>query len=230
MVWFEKRGILRRQIIASEKLTEYLPRLRLARRVKGAALASVVPRLTLPVYRTLCPQTPTLLVTASTRTPLQFRYDRSCLGTDRVCVGVGAYCRFRRPLIVVDFGTAITLNAIDKNGLFLGGPILPGVEMMLASLAQHTGRLPRVNFAARKSALTRTTVSAIQAGVFNLLTGGLKHIINQMSREIGSKFLVVATGGLAQRFKRHLRFLKVVDQDLGNKGLAEIFYLNRRSE
>ncbi|MGQ9707626.1 MAG: type III pantothenate kinase [bacterium] len=220
--------ICKRRIVSSDNLIEYLLRLRLTSEVTEAAMACVVPRLTLPVYRTLSRQIPTYLVTSKTRTPLRFRYDRSLLGTDRVCVAVGGYCRFRRPLIVIDFGTAITVNAIDKNGLFLGGPILPGLEMMLSSLANGTGRLPRINFAIRKTVITRTTTSAIRAGVFNLLAGGLKHIITRISVETRSSFLVIATGGFAPRFKHHLEFLKVVDEDLGSKGLAEILYLNRR--
>jgi len=226
-VWFQARRICRKRIIPSVRVIEYLPQLKLNRQTKGASLASVVPKLTLPVYRHLCQETPTLLVTAATKTPLRFHYDRHALGTDRVCAGVAGFTIYRRNLIIIDFGTAITINVVTKNGDFLGGPILPGVEMMLSALAQNTSRLAKVPFAIKRRVLSSTTKSAIQAGVFNLLIGGLEHIIKSVCLETRDNYFVIATGGFAQRFKCHLSSVQAIDEDLASKGLAEIFYLNK---
>ncbi|MEO0005508.1 MAG: type III pantothenate kinase [candidate division WOR-3 bacterium] len=226
-VWFDNQGIVRRMIVPTTKVIESLERLRLTKDTRGAAVASVVPKLTLPVYRRLCQETPTLLVGATTKTPLRFHYDRRALGADRVCVAVGAYTLYKKNLIIIDFGTAITFNIVKRNGDFLGGPILPGAEMLLSCLAEKTARLPRVGFLASNKVICRTTKPAIQTGVFNLLRSGLNDIIKRICIETGESYFVVATGGLAQRFGCHLRSIKVVDEDLGSKGLREIFYLNK---
>lgn len=226
-VWFDNSRIVRRRIVPSGNVIEFLMRVKLTEDVRGAALASVVPTLTLPVYRRLGKAMPTLLVGAATKTPLKFHYDRQALGVDRVCVAVGGYTLYKRNLIIIDFGTAITINIVKRTGDFLGGPILPGVEMMFSSLAKNTGRLPKVPFAIKNQVINRTTKPAIQSGVFNLLLGGLEHIIRKISLETEKGNFVIATGGLASLFRRYLPSIRAVDEDLGSRGLREIYYLNK---
>ncbi|MEO0071052.1 MAG: type III pantothenate kinase [candidate division WOR-3 bacterium] len=232
LCWFENHRIYRRKVLPTARLTlARRPKAGLVSKVfgsfkniQGAAVASVVPQLTYPIYLTLRRQVPTLLLTAKTPTPLRFRYDRRLVGADRVCVAVGGYFRFQDNLIIIDFGTAITLNIVQKEGIFLGGPILPGAEMIFSALAEKTARLPRVTFAFRANPLTLTTHTAIQAGVGNLIIGGLNRIVSEITRRRKRDYLIVATGGAAFQFKRHLKWIKTVDQDLANRGLAEIFY------
>lgn len=225
LTWFKKNRICRRKTLPTATLYR-LPGC--FNNIQGAAVASVVPKLTHPVYQALHHQVPTLLLTAQTPMPLKFRYDRKLVGADRVCAAVGGYRRFRGNLIIIDFGTAITVNIVQKEGTFLGGPILPGAEIMLSSLAEKTKRLPRVNFVSRANPLSLNTRTAIQAGVFNLIIGGLTRIVQEVSWRSKREYLIVATGGAASQFKRHLKWIKTVDQDLASRGLAEIFYLNYR--
>lgn len=236
LCWFKKHRIYRRKTIPTARLTRtrrqktgsVIKAFGSFKKIQGAAVASVVPHLTYPVYRTLRRLVPTMLVTARTPTPLKFRYDRRQIGADRVCAAVGGYRRFQDDLIIIDFGTAITVNIIQKDGLFLGGPILPGAEIMLTALAEKTARLPRVNYPLRANPLTLTTRTAIQAGVGNLIIGGLDRIVNEVTRRSKTQYLIIATGGAAFQFKRHLKWINTIDQDLANSGLAQIFYFNAR--
>uniref|UniRef100_A0A7C4GG68 Type III pantothenate kinase n=1 Tax=candidate division WOR-3 bacterium TaxID=2052148 RepID=A0A7C4GG68_UNCW3 len=195
-----------------------------------SALASVVPALTRPVARILARNTdkPPLVVDARTRTGLSFRYNRRQLGVDRVCTAVGAIQRYQRDTIVVDFGTATTINIITAAGVFLGGTILPGAEMMLRALAHDTARLPAVSFIPRHRAIGHDTSGAIRSGVFHLLAGGVARIIDRIRSETGRDWLIVATGGGAGIFRRHIPAVTRIDPDIAVRGLAALLQINRR--
>jgi type III pantothenate kinase len=227
---FDRRRLVRVRVIPSGRIDDYLNKIKLSPRIEGAVMASVVPKKTLPVFRILNRQVPTLLVNSRTPVPLKFNYDRKLLGADRLAVAAGGYARFQRELVIIDFGTAITFNLVNRYGFFSGGPIVPGPDLMLDALAQGTGRLPRVHWSARARTICTRTKPAIQAGVFNLLIGGLSRILEKVVAEAGGNTqLVVGTGGAARRFRRYLD-IRVVDQNLASRGLAEIYYFNRRQD
>jgi len=227
---FEGRRLVRVWIIPTGRLTAHLSKLKISPRIESAVLASVVPKQTLSLFRILNQQVPTLLVNARTRVPLKLQYDRRLLGVDRLSAAIGAYVRFQQNLTVIDFGTAITFNLVNKPGVFLGGPIVPGPEMLFAALAASTGRLPRVNWSVRSRTISTRTTPAIQSGVFHLLIGGLSRIQTLLIAEAGDeKRLVIGTGGAVSLFQRYLDIM-VVDKNLASRGLAEIYYFNRRQD
>ncbi len=228
LAWFKGKNIIRRQTIPSAKLLREINQLPLSPAPLGAALASVVPRATRLIYQYLSRNTPTLLVNIATASPLKICYNRRFLGADRLCAAVGGYLRYHRDLIVVDFGTAITLNIVHKEGVFLGGPIFPGVQMMLSALAQKTHRLPEVNFVRRQRLTVTTTQEAIQSGVFNLIVGGLHYMVNRLNAETKRNYFIVGTGGASSLFRKHLKLINRIDPDLTSRGLAALFYINRR--
>lgn len=194
-----------------------------------SALASVVPALTRPVARALARTLgrPPLIVGTRTKTGLRFNYNRRQLGADRLCAAVGALERYRRNTLVVDFGTAITVNAVTAAGKFLGGAILPGPNLMLRALADNTGRLPRVTPGVRHRATGHNTVTAIRSGVFHLLAGGIARIIDRIRSETGRNWLIVATGGGAPLFRRHIPAVSRFDPELALRGLAALYDINR---
>jgi len=204
----------------------HLPR---ALRPDAIALCSVVPATTRPTRTAIKSQygLSPFLLTGGTHTGLQFDYDRRELGPDRVCIAVGAHSRFRGDLIVLDFGTAITVNAVGADGRFLGGPILPGPGLMLDSLHARTGRLPLARLDRTPPTLPRATVPALQSGVFAAVLGGIERISDDLECKTGRRFSTVATGGGAALFRRHLPRLKALDPLLGARGLAAIWRLNR---
>lgn len=199
-------------------------------RFTDSAVASVVPALTRPVAALLTDTTgrPPIVVGRRTKTGLRFRYDRQALGADRVCAAVGAFEEYRCHTIIVDFGTAVTVNAVTGDGVFLGGAILPGAELMLSTLAENTGRLPRIGFSTPRRAVGCNTTSAIRSGVFHLLAGGVARIIDRIRTEIGGDWLVVATGGGAPLFRRHIPSINRLDPDICLRGLAVLLDFNRR--
>jgi type III pantothenate kinase len=212
-------------------------------RIDGTAVASVMPARTTPVIRGLKRQTGAspLVVTPATKTGLKFRYDRRQLGADRVCAAVGAHLRYPGDLVVLDFGTAITLNVISADGTFKGGAIMPGADMMFEALARSTAQLPRVRLAtghdrnpprvsdrvpipmSGPQSLGHDTKSAIQTGVTGLLSGGIESLIDRL----GPGYRVIATGGRAPMFRKLIRRIDAVDPDLAARGLAEILCLNQ---
>jgi type III pantothenate kinase len=167
-----------------------------------------------------------LIVDSHTRTGLRFKYGRGQLGADRLCDAVGAVGRFGGNLIVLDFGTAFTVNVISEEGVFLGGAILPGFGLMADSLAWGTAALPHVTFRHVLNPIQHGTKSAIRAGISSLAAGGVDGIIGQIEEQTGMSFLVVATGGYASLMRRCVGRIRVVDPHLASRGLAELLYMN----
>ncbi|MGQ9678291.1 MAG: type III pantothenate kinase [bacterium] len=229
LVLWNKNRIRRRKILPTNQMINHLDRLIASRTLEGAALASVVPDLTPQFYHALCQHTPTLHVTTRTPTPLKICYRRNMLGTDRLCAAVGGYLRYRRNLIVVDFGTATTVNIVHyKEKTFLGGPILPGFGIILKALAENTAQLPVVKLSPRANPLVTNTRTAICAGVYNLILGGLIRIIKQICCRTKKRYRILATGGEAKLWSRNCPLINKVDPELASFGLLQIYYFNRR--
>ncbi len=229
LAFFEGQRLVRCRVVPTSRIEQVLTNLRLGSKITGAAVASVVPKKTLAVYRALSRQVRTMLLTSRTGVPIRVYYNRRLMGADRLCAAAGAFSCYHQDLIVIDFGTAITFNAVKMPGVFLGGPILPGAQLMLNGLAEGTGRLPRVDFYPRSRVLSWHTRPAIQAGVFYLLVGGVKLILSRIAAEAGLKSpLLLGTGGGIRHFVRYFREMSIVDENLASRGLAEIYYYNRR--
>jgi type III pantothenate kinase len=230
LVWFAShRPVRRRALPTSAMLNQPERYLRREHGITGSALASVVPRANKPVAEALLKATATrpLVVDRKTRTGLRVNYDRSQLGADRLCVAAGALRRYPGNTIVLDFGTATTVNVVTAHGEFLGGLIMPGIGMMIRCLADSTAQLPAVQPAGLRPAIAHDTRTAIRSGVVHLLSGGVGHVIDSVERKAGCRFNVVATGGYAPLMRRILKRIRRVDPDLANRGLAEIYYVNR---
>lgn len=128
-------------------------------------------------------------------------YDPShAVGADRIANALGALARFQPPIIVVDFGTATTLDCIDRDGVYVGGAILPGVTVSLDSLVGRTAKLPMVGLSAPKRAIGKSTVESLQAGVVLGYVGAIDTLVMRASAELGGDVKVVTTGGLGSVF------------------------------
>jgi type III pantothenate kinase len=230
LAWVRGTVISRRRVVKTS-LLQRSPSRALARlgRVQGVAIASVVPAATRLATELLSRTTGfrPLLVGPTTRTGLVFRYRRSQLGADRVCAAVGARQLGRGNCIVIDSGTATTVNVITAEGVFAGGVIMPGVDMMLDALARGTAQLPRVKLHAMPPLLGHDTTGGVRVGAFHLLAGGLRHIIDRIEQAAGRRYSVVLTGGRARLLSRAMGRKVIVDPDLALRGLARIYHLNR---
>jgi type III pantothenate kinase len=144
------------------------------------------------------------------------------LGADRAVNAVAAHAKYPGDLIVVDFGTATTFDAIDFNGAYKGGSIAPGLNLSLDALVGNTAKLPRIAIENPKtdSVIGRNTEDQMLIGVFWGYVSLIEGLIARMRAEIGRPAKVIATGGLAIMFQEHTRLFDAVDSDLTLDGLA----------
>src|SRR6185295_3545819 len=123
-----------------------------------------------------------------------------------------------QPLIVVDFGTATTLDAITAKGEYLGGAICPGVQISADALFQRAARLPRIDVRKPSRVVGRTTVGAMESGLFWGYVGMVEGMVRRMGDELGGNVLCVATGGLAGVISPETPLIHHVDPDLTLNG------------
>jgi type III pantothenate kinase len=207
--------------------------------VHAIALASVVPTLTRPTVemaKRYFDREP-LVVDGTIETGMPNLYGSpEEVGPDRIVNGVGAHERHGRApdgtpraLIVVDFGTATTFDAISARGEYLGGVICPGVNISADALFQRAARLPRVDVRKPPAVIGRTTVGSMQSGLYYGYVGLVEGIVERMTAELGAPVSSVATGGLAEMIAPETRAIDVVDRDLTLHGLRIIWERNRNA-
>ena len=197
----------------------------------GAIGSSVFPALTERVCSavTLATDLRPHLLGSGIRTGLDIRTEApSELGGDLVATAVGALTRYKGPLIIVDFGTAITLSAISAEGAFLGCAILPGISLSAASLAEATALLPDVCQKAPTNAVGRNTAESLQSGRFFGTAAMVDGMVARMREEMKAKATVVLTGHSALSVLPYLSTRAEYAEDLLFLGLAAIYEKNER--
>ncbi|AXA35900.1 Pantothenate kinase type III, CoaX-like [Candidatus Sumerlaea chitinivorans] len=166
-------------------------------------------------------------VTYTVPMPVKNRYAKpNEVGVDRLANAVAGVELVGAPTIIVDVGTAITLDVVNKRKEYLGGAILPGLEMSAEALAKRTARLPRVAPHEPHHVIGRTTVESIRSGLLNGLVGSVDYLIERMWEELGYRTAVIATGGLAGLVTHRSRLVKESREDLTLLGLKRIFEFN----
>jgi len=220
----DEMGILVRQLFESNRLD--------ASRLKGIILSSVVP----PLTRTMEDMArhyfdrEALTVDPATNSGMPVLYKPpSDVGADRVVNAVAAYELYgranRNPLIVVDFGTATTFDAISAAGEYVGGVICPGIGISADALFQRAARLPRVDVRKPPSIVGQTTVTSMQAGLFFGYVSMVDGIVNRMRAELpsGDTAGCIATGGMADILAGETSSIQRVEPDLTLLGLKLIW-------
>jgi type III pantothenate kinase len=166
----------------------------------GVVVSSVVPRLTQALremVRRYCEVEP-LVIEPGIRTGLPILTDNPReVGADRVVNAIAAYAAFGGPVVVVDFGTATTFDAVSERGEHLGAAIAPGIQISMNALVERTAQLRRVELVAPRSVIGKNTVESLQAGAIWGFAGQVDGIVRRMVAELGGTATVVATGGLA---------------------------------
>ena len=148
--------------------------------------------------------------------------DPRSLGADRAVNAIAAHEKYSGDLIIVDFGTATTLDVVDFNGAYKGGIIAPGINLSLDALVGHTAKLPRIAIQMPKSTsvIGTNTEDQMLIGVFWGYVAMMEGLISRMRAEIGRPARVIATGGLAVLFDEATNIFDAVDADLTLDGLA----------
>ena len=162
------------------------------------------------------------------KTGMKIRMDNPReLGADRLVNAVAAYDRFNGACIVVDFGTAVTYDAVSEDGEYLGGIISPGVEISLEALSERAAKLPKIDLGEPRSLIGKTTVDAIRSGVVYGRAGELDGIVARLRAELGDETPTIATGGLAHVVVPFASSIDHIDDLLTLKGLRLVWELNR---
>jgi type III pantothenate kinase len=197
-------------------------------------MASVVPPVTgtLTNMLSLYFGRATLNVEPAVNSGMPILYDNpSEVGADRVVNGVAAYEEFgraeRRPIIVVDFGTATTFDAISANGEYLGGVICPGPQISADALFQRAAKLPRIDVRKPDRIIGRTTVASMQSGLFWGYVDMVEGLVRRMRAELGGRPVVIATGGLAILVAPETDVIDHVDPELTLRGLRLVWLRNQ---
>lgn len=169
-------------------------------------------------------------VTSGIKLNIRLEYDNpSEVGADRIVNAAGAYEKYRCALIVLDFGTATTAEFITKEGVYKGGVIIPGFNLMKTSLHLRTSKLPDVQIKRPENIIGTNTIASIQSGLYYLNLGGLDYIIRRIKTDFAPDAKVIATGGLANLMADDLKMMDSVEPDLTLHGLRFLHGLNHGS-
>lgn len=149
------------------------------------------------------------------------------VGADRVVNAVAAVRRHRPPLVIVDFGTATTFDVVDEEGGYAGGAIAPGIGLSIEALHRAAAKLPRIAIEPPETVIGRSTVGAMQSGIFWGYVSLIEGLLERIEKEYGKPMTTIATGGLAPLFVKRVAALQHLDRDLTMAGLLAIYELNR---
>ena len=199
--------------------------------IAGAALCSVVPRATPFVRKTVRAlwKLEALELTAQTIRGVGVDYPQpATIGADRLANAVAAHQRFGAPVVVVDFGTAVTFDVVDSRGNYVGGIIAPGLAAMTDYLHEKTALLPKIKIRDIQSAIGKSTESAMLVGAVHGYRGLVRELIGELKQELHARRLpVVATGGYARLIAAKLPEISAVAPDLTLEGLRLVWQAAR---
>jgi type III pantothenate kinase len=216
--------------VAGEQVKKFVGR----SSIQGAAVCSVVPRAT-PFVRGASKRMwdiPCLELTHKTLRGLGIDYPRpGTIGPDRLANALAARHRFGAPVVVVDFGTAVTFDVVDRAGNYVGGIIAPGLTAMTEYLHEKTALLPRIRIREVQSAIGRSTEQAMLVGAVHGYRGLIRELLIELKRELKTRRLpVVATGGYGKLIASKLPEITTVDPLLTLEGLRLTWELNSRAD
>lgn len=199
-----------------------------AKSYADAIVSSVVPAATRQLRRWLSPAP--LLVSAALDLGIGIRYPRPReIGADRLANAVGAVELYGAPCIVVDFGTAVTFDIINRDREYVGGVIAPGLAAMTDHLHHRTALLPRIRLQEPRSVIGKSTVGAMQSGAVLGYRGLIKELLTALLREPGMRGAkVVATGGYGALIARKIPRIQHLNPRLTLEGLRFIYVRSKR--
>jgi type III pantothenate kinase len=199
--------------------------------LRAVSLSSTVPAM-VPVIRELVanylgPEVELVTVRHTGKTGVTIAIDNPGeMGADRIVDALAAATLYRLPAIIVDFGTATTFDAVDREGRLLGTALAPGLRTAMDGLFQRAARLSRIELEQPREVIGRNTVSALRSGWVYGYVGLVEGLVRRIKAELGDDTLVIATGGLADYVLAETSIVDVHDPTLTLKGLQLYYQLN----
>lgn len=201
------------------------------KKIKSAVISSVVPKLmnsfikALNLYFDIDP----LVVGTGVKTGIKIvTPNPKEIGADRISDAVGGFEIYGGPVLVLDFGTAITYDLITEDGAFIAGVTSPGLRISADALWGRTAKLPEIEIELPDTILAKDTVTSMQAGLVYGAIGQTEYIVNRMIEESGLKDVkVIATGGMGKLISDNTDVIQVYDPNLTLKGLKIIYDKNK---
>ncbi|MEG1004273.1 MAG: type III pantothenate kinase [Clostridium sp.] len=204
------------------------------KKVKGIIISSVVPNIMHSLENMIrkCFCMEPIIVGPGVKTGINIKYDNPKeVGADRIVNAVATFEIYKKPNIVIDFGTATTFCSITEKGDYLGGCIVPGVNIASDALFERAAKLPRIELEVPENIICKNTIKSMQAGILYGYIGQVEYIVKKMKEEMRNKCvgepLVIATGGLANLIANETDCIDVVDSDLTLEGLRLIYNKNK---
>lgn len=200
------------------------------KKITGVAICSVVPRATQELRDMTVTYFgfPPIVVEPGIKTGIAVVTDNPReVGADRIANAVAAHHLFPdEPVVICDFGTAITVDAVSAKGEYLGGAIATGIDTSAAALFASTAQINRVELVAPPSAIGKSTTTSVQSGIIFGTSGLVDGLVERVVKELGGHARVIATGGFASSMSEHCHRLEQVEPRLTLLGLRLIFERN----
>lgn len=206
----------------SKELKSLLAKINRIGRVDEIIVVSVVPKALSSMMRSLKKyfhDSKLLVVGASAKVPLKCAYNKKEIGQDRLITAFAAKSLYGLPVLIVDFGTAVTFDCVSKKGVYLGGLILPGIKMSLESLSLRTAMLPKTYLKKTTSFIGKNTKESIRGGLIYGYSFICEGMIDLFRKKVDRNIKVVATGGDAPLISKYAPSVKRVNLNLSLKGL-----------
>ena len=199
--------------------------------IDDCIISSVVP----PVFNSVCTGVikvigkQPMVVGPGLKTGLNIHMDvPSQVGADRIVIAVAALAEHKAPLILMDMGTATTIEVVEPDNVYVGGLIFPGMRLSLEALTSHTAQLPGINLDQPKSVIGKNTVDCMRSGMMFGTAAMLDGLIDRIEGELGHGATIIATGGMAQFVIPLCKHEILLDKNLLLKGLNVLYKKNKR--
>lgn len=199
--------------------------------IKDCIISSVVP----PVFNSvrtgvikIIGKQP-MVVGPGLKTGLNIHVDvPSQVGSDRIVIAVAALAEYKAPLLLLDLGTATTIEAVEPENVYMGGVIIPGVRVSLDALTSRAAQLPGISLDQPKQVIGKNTVDCMRSGMMYGTAAMIDGLIERMEEELGHRCTLIATGGLAQFITPLCKREIILEKDLLLKGLNIIYKKNKK--
>lgn len=152
----------------------------------------------------------------------------SQVGSDRIVIAVAALAEYKAPLLLMDLGTATTIEAVEPDNVYMGGVIFPGVRVSLDALTSRAAQLPGISLDQPKQVIGKNTVDCMRSGMMYGTAAMIDGLVERMEEELGHRCTLIATGGLAQFITPLCKREIILEKDLLLKGLNIIYKKNKK--